>query len=97
MIFGIVRSKQTTGSLLRNWITFMLRELIMQERLAYHVSTKPNIQKVMQKFIQYLNSEIQMKVFRYENEHRLAFFEQIITYKNILCRKTNDGEYEALL
>ena len=95
MVFGIVLKKQTTGSLLRNWITFLLRELTMQEeRVAYHASTKPNIQKITKKINISFNFEIHMKAAQYKNENKLEFFDKIITYKEILCKKTENEEYE---
>ena len=93
-ILGIARKKQTTGSLLRNWITFILRQTIIQEeRIAYHATTKPNSRKVLQKFVHILRFEIQRKKIRYEHENRLSFFDPIITYKGILCTK-KDGTYQ---
>ena len=47
--FGVVIKKHTTGSLLRNWLTFKLREHISQEeRLAYH--SKPTLENTKLKF-----------------------------------------------
>ena len=97
MILGIVRKKQITGSLLRNWITFKMRQVIMQEeRLAYHAATKPNSQKVLQKFVNSLLFEIQIKAIQYKNENRLPFFDEIITYKEVLCKKRGSEEYEIV-
>ena len=95
MAFGIPRKKQTTGTLLRNWITFMLRESIMyEERLAYHGSTKPKLITFMTKFDAYFEFEVRMKTLRYTNENRITFFENIITHNEALCRKKENGEYE---
>ena len=83
------------GILLRNWITFMIREAIMEEeRLAYHASTQPNLTKFMQKINSSLCFEIQMKDIRYKNENRSSFFEKIITFKEVLCKKRENGEYD---
>ena len=67
---------------------------MQEERFAYHAATKPNLQKVLQKFVNSLLFEIQIKAVRYENENRLPFFDKIITYKEVLCKKGESGEYE---
>ena len=93
-ILGIARKTQKTGSLLRNWITFMLRKTIMQEeRIAYHAATKPNAQRFLQKFANSLRFEIQKKLIRYEHEDRLSFFDEVMTFQGVLCKKVN-GAYE---
>ena len=46
--FGIIHKKQTTGSLLRNWLTFQLRECITQEERAAFAS-QPNLEKNKEK------------------------------------------------
>ena len=98
MILGIVRKKHTIGSLLRNWITFLLRETIMEEeKLSYYAATKPNVRNVMRKFVNHLRSELYMKSLRYEHENRLSFFEKIFTYKDVLCKKEVNGKYKILL
>ena len=95
MAFGIVQDKKGNGILLRNWITFMLREAIMEEeRWAYHASTKPNITRFLQKFNTSLKFEINSKIWRYKNENRSPFFDKIITHNELLCKKMENGEYE---
>ena len=92
--FGIIQKKQTAGILLRNWLTFLLRECITQEeRAAYHAS-QPNLEKTKKKFNQTLGLEIQVKIIRYTNENNLAFLEKIITHAEVICKKGEDGEYQ---
>ena len=93
--FGIVQKNQTTGILLRNWLTFLLRECITQEeRAAYHTLKKPNLENTKKKINQALGFEIHLKIIRYRNENNLAFFEKIIAHGEVVCRKGEDGEYE---
>ena len=45
--FGIIRKKQTTEILLRNWLTYFLRENIMdEERKAYHTQKKSKFKRI---------------------------------------------------
>ena len=93
--FGIVQKKSTTGILLRNWLTYLLRDCIMQEeKEAYH-SSKPNLGKIKKRFNQTMEFEILMKIIRYENENNLAFFDEIITHKKeVLCKKRENEKYQ---
>ena len=93
--FGIIERKQTPGILIRNWITYLLRECISkEERLAYHLTKKTNSQNIKRKFNNALELEIILKILRYKNENNLLFFEKLITHGNILCSKIADEEYD---
>ena len=93
--FGIVQKKATPGVLLRNWLTYLLRDCIMQEeKEAYH-SSKPNLEKIKKKFNQAIEFEIHIKVIRYKNENNLAFFDKVITHEEVLCKKHENGEYQV--
>ena len=94
--FGIVLKNPTTGIILRNWLTYLLREGIMQEeREAYHTKNMPNLDKTKKRFNQTEGFEIQIKAFRYKNENNLEFFDKIITHAEVLCKKTEDGTYQV--
>ena len=92
---GITQNKQTTGILLRNWLTYLLRENISEkERLCYHTSKKPDLEKAKQKFNEVVITEIKLKIIRHKNENSLAFFDKIMTHAEILCKKSENEEYE---
>ena len=83
--FGIVQKKQTTGIVLRNWLTYLLRECIAkEERTAYHSSKIPSSENTKQKFNFNLQFEINAKVLRYQNENNLDFFDKMITRTSIM-------------
>ena len=93
--FGLVQKKELTGVLLRNWISYLLRECTAQEeRAAYHTSKKPNFENMKQKFNRILKFEIHSKALRYKNDNNLEFFEKIITHAQTLCKIGGSGEYE---
>ena len=93
--FGIIQKNKTTGILLRNWLTYLLRENILEEERAAHFTLKKtDIEKAKQKFNNVVESEILIKAFRYKNEQKLEFFDKIITHAEILCKKKEEGEYE---
>ena len=94
MSLGIIKKKPTIGILLRNWITYFLRERIMrEERKAYHSSGGPNFEAFKRKVNQKFHTEIQLKYLRYQNENNLQIFDKFITYENVLGTKTEENEY----
>ena len=92
--FGIVQKKQTTGILLRNWLTYLLRQIISHAEREAHYAQGANQEKIRKKFNQAMGSEIFIKSFRYKNENNLALFDKIITHEAVLCKKEEDGEYQ---
>ena len=88
--FGIVLRKHTTGTMLRNWLTYLLRECIAkEERAAYH-SRKANLEKVKHYFNNIIQFEISKKAFRYKNENNLPFFDKIIAHAQALKIMTQE-------
>ena len=91
---GIVTIKSTTSIMLRNWLTYKLREQVMLfERIAYHSSRTPCYDLFKAKFNQAMALEIRHHLFRFKNENKLPIFDEIIAYKGILCEKIQEGEY----
>ena len=91
---GITQEKITTGILLRNWVTYSLRNCIMKrEQEAYHAQSKVNVHKTKIKFNQRIAFEIKKNIIRYKSENNLAFFEKRITHADVLCEKVGEGEY----
>ena len=78
--------------ILRNWLTYKMRETIMQyERTAFHSSANFNVFKA--KFNQAMAYEIKCLMIRYKNENKLDIFDKLIAHKGILCKKIREGEY----
>ena len=92
--FGIEQKKQTNGILLRNWLTYLLRDNIAEaEKAAYYAPTRVTLEKFKQHFNEDLKFEIQIKAFQYKNENKLDIFDKIITHAEVLCQKRDNGEY----
>ena len=89
---GIVHIKKSTGMILRNWVTYKMRETIMQfERTSFYAP--PSLELFKAKFNQAMVYEIKGLMIRYKNENKLATFDKLIAYKGILCKKVKEGEY----
>ena len=92
--FGVVQKKLTNGILLRNWVTYLLRECITQaEKEAYHAK-RIDLQKFKLQFNQKIVSEIRIKALQYKAENKIKYFEKIITHAGVLCKIGHDGEYQ---
>ena len=80
--------------MLRNWLTYKMREQALQfERKAYHSSKAASFNLFKAKFNQSMAYDIKQLMFRYNNEGKLSKFDNIIGYQGILCEKIQEGEY----
>ena len=90
---GIVTIKSTPGIMLRNWITYKLREqIILFERVTHH-SKSASIELFKAKFNQSMALEVKHMLFRFKNENKLYYIDEIMTYNGILCEKIKEREY----
>ena len=91
---GIVHIKRSPGIMLRNWVGYKLREeILLLERRAYHSSQAPSIDLFKAKFNQSLAREVRQFIFRFTNEGNLKKFDEILTFKGILCEKVAEEDY----
>ena len=90
-VFGI--HGHSPGIILRNWMTFLLRETIAnQERVAYYNQKgQNNIQDIKLAYNQNVNSEVWIKYNIYKKLGRLSYFEKIFAYNNHLILWENDN------
>jgi hypothetical protein len=87
--------KETEATILRNWVTFSLRHLIMQEeRKAYYIQSyhKHSVEKFFSKFNYATREEIQIKKLQYDFRGLSQKFEKIVTTNNVIA-SINAGEY----
>ena len=92
--FGIVHIKKTPGMLVRNFLTYKMREHIMQsERAAYHTSKAPSIDHLKVKINQDVASEVKRLLYRFNEEGKISTFDKIVAHQGILCEQIGEGEY----
>ena len=95
--FGIVQKKTTTGILLRNWITYLLREFIAeQERIAHHSSKSPKLGQAKHLFNTKVDFEVKKKLWRYKNDGNISTFNKFFTHNQVLCKLRTADKYEIL-
>ena len=69
-----------------------MREQVLQfERKAHHSPKAASLDLFKAKFNQAIASEIKRLMIRYNNENKIAFFDKIIAYQDILCEKLELG------
>ena len=92
---GIVQIKKSNpGILLRNWLTYKIREQILTyERKSFHSPQKVSVRSFEVQFNQAIAQEVKNWMFRLNNEGNLSKFDELLAYKGILCKKISDGEY----
>ena len=83
----------TPNILLRNYMTFLLRECIAdQERAAYHNGRGPsNLEDLKIRYNQKIKDEVYMKFNIYKHLGRLGFFEDVFAYRNYLIAWEKDN------
>ena len=92
--FGIAQKNQTIGVLLRNWLTYSLRQKITDaEKKAHYTKQIPNLVSFKQNFNHHIAFLVRLKIIRYRNENKLDLFDKLMTYSNILCIKGDNDQY----
>ena len=95
--FGIHprRKKETFATVLRNWLTFSLRHLILlEERKAYHIPNYhlQSMEKFFLKFNIKMQQELKIKKLQYDHRKVPDKFEKIVTINRAIASKEN-GSY----
>ena len=91
---GIVQIKNVTGIMLRNWVTYKMREQILTyERQCFKFPEKVSTQSFEVSFNQSLAQEVKHWMIRLSNEGNLKKFDEVVAHKGILCKKIGEGEY----
>ena len=90
---GILHIKKTTGMLLRNWLTYKLREQVLQyERAVYHTKAA-STEAFKVRYNQSVATEVKNFMYRYSAENKLHIFDNLLGHGNVLFQKIRDGEY----
>ena len=89
--FGIVKKKPSEGVLARNWLTFLMRQVISDvERLAHYATI--SVSKIKDKIQEKFSSEVHMGFFRSTQGNHLFSFEKVITHNSVLTQRHQNGD-----
>ena len=93
MAFGLIGNSPTI--LLRNWITFILRDLIMAEESAtyYHPTGTMDLSHLKHKLNAKVHGEIERMFLLYRRAHLLHKFERIFMSVDFLVHKIEEEKY----
>ena len=86
------RKNERNATILRNWVTFSLRHLIMlEERRAYYIPDyhRQSMEKFFLKFNSKAIEELKTKKLQYEHRDALHKFQQIVTTNNAIATAEN--------
>ena len=93
MALGIVTKKETTGSTIRNWLTYTMRKCIGDmEREAFY--SRKSIAEIKAKIQGNLETEMDKKLFAYAADGKIDKFEKIFAHKNVICTRTGDHSFD---
>ena len=96
-VLGIVKNKQSTGTLLRNWLTFLLRKVVLdEEKTSFYKKSAPTIYDILGKFEKSLHDEIRRLERQHRHENRIDNFQKLIGFKDVLCTRKTNGNFEYI-
>ena len=95
MAFGVhpTRKEDRDPAILRNWITFSMRHLIMmEERKAYYRngSSPQAVQKFFIRFNRLSREELALKKLQFDHRRLPGRFQDIVTANGVVAKKVNN-------
>ena len=90
---GLVNVKSSPGILLRNWVTFKVREQIMDFERKAHYSGRPSIDSFKVHFNRSMADEVKQVIHRYNNEGFISKVDELIAFHGVLCKKVSGGNF----
>ena len=92
-VLGIVNIKKNPAILVRNWLTYNMREKILDfEGATYHHSGA-SVPLFKAKFNQAMASEVKRLMHQFNYDGKISKFEETVAHGNILCEKLGEGQY----
>ena len=87
--------KERNAIILRNWITFTLRHMIMEEeRRAFHIPRyyKQSVETFFAKYNKKTQDELKMKKMQYDYRQLSIKFKEIVTTNTVVASE-QEGQY----
>ena len=89
---GLVNVKPSPGILLRNWVTFSVREQIMIFERKVYYSGKPSLDLFKVQCNQAMVCEVKRVIHRF-NQKNSSKIDEVVAFRGILCKQAS---YEGL-
>ena len=90
---GLVNIKPSPGILLRNWVTFKVREQIMISERKAHYSGCPSIDSFKAQFNRSMADDIKRVMHRFNSEGAFSKIDELVAFNGVLCRKVSEDNY----
>ena len=90
---GLVDIKSSPGILLRNWVTFKVREQIMKSEQKAHYSGCPSMDSFKAQFNRSMADDTKRVLHRFYNEGAFSKIDELVAFNGVLCRKVSEDNY----
>ena len=90
---GIFERRPNEGVLLRNWLTFVLRQAISDSERECYYKTSDSLNVIKRTFRKILQEELFLATLRGSNMNKGDFLNKVLTHNDVLCDRDDDGMY----
>ena len=92
---GIIEEKPNLGVLLRNWLTFVLRQAVADAERECYYATRDSLHTIRKIFRKLIKEEVFLASLRAKNQNKGDLVDKAIMHNSVLCDKTDDGSYHV--
>ena len=90
---GIFEKRPTEGVLLRNWLTYVLRQAISDAERECYYKSSDSLNVIKRKFRKILEEEVFLATLRGSNMNKDDFVNKVLIHNSVVCDKDDDGKY----
>ena len=92
---GIVEEKPNEGVLLRNWLTFLLRQAVVDAERECYYAPRDSLHTIRKTFRKLIREEVFLASLRGKNQNRGDMVDKVILHNSVVCDKSDDGSYHV--
>ena len=92
---GIVQNKPTEAVLLRNFLTFVLRQAVANAERECYYAPRDGLHSIKMTFRKILLEEVFLASLRGKNQLKGDLVDNVLTFDSVVCDKDDDGSYQV--
>ena len=92
---GIVQNKPTEAVLLRNFLTFVLRQAVANAERECYYAPRDGLHSIKMTFRKILLEEVFLASLRGKNQLKGDLVDNVLTFNSVVCDKDDDGSYQV--
>ena len=92
---GIVQQKPTEAALLRNFLTFVLRQAVADAERECYYAPRDGLHSIKTNFRKILVEEVFLASLRGKNQLKGDLVDNVLTFNSVVCDKDDDGSYHV--